>query len=602
MQLPRPNRSLLNARFDGYKLSSEAGCVDLSSTALPITSHEVPLRDDQFSFLWVQSRATFNHLFLDPFASHGVGDQENGSAHDTCSGAYYINRERNVLAGTINKDSSLTGFHTVFSLSSVANDDNSCPSSLAFPTEHLVAISDGAGCLYLAQTNNRYATERSDWFSPVVVTETKYPFYVVTTFWDATNNELHVLLLSVHEEKRNKNESHSYTLLEWVELRCDGDHSVGTNVVSRRQYRGDALPHLCWFSGAIPGTTQLLIATTKKFHLVSDSAVSMVNGNTTHGEVEEGADEVSSEEAVYSWSQTSELVSLTFPLSGGFSKEQVSCTIGLQKIDVSLCEVSLLSGDLEAAVEVDASRWFISEDRSAVELVLVKKDVGMFWSEVVLGDSRGRHDAEGEEKERVSEMADSLRNIASDADSTMEMDARNFGMQELDTCDEDTTDAVRVYCITTGAPNTTTATASQPRILTNLGNHQWLFSAAPSTPSEPPRICLRHDVDGLLWRMDMSAIGEARWSHVSTFDALGFVQASKREHKFTVCGGLFEFATITDCTRNVYIYARDAHNQTTHRQFIVSLPDAERIIGCQATLDHVFVLTDKHLHQIHISL
>uniref|UniRef100_A0A1I8FE56 Peptidase_S9 domain-containing protein n=1 Tax=Macrostomum lignano TaxID=282301 RepID=A0A1I8FE56_9PLAT len=82
----------------------------------------------------------------------------------------------------------------------------------------------------------------------------------------------------------------------------------------------------------------------------------------------------------------------------------------------------------------------------------------------------------------------------------------------------------------------------------------WLF-ATRVTPSEPPYVCLRRDVDGLLWRPDFSG-GDASsiWQHVTTFHAFGYVRASKTDAKFVSCAPSFGYAAICDCYRHVYVY------------------------------------------------
>lgn len=71
----------------------------------------------------------------------------------------------------------------------------------------------------------------------------------------------------------------------------------------------------------------------------------------------------------------------------------------------------------------------------------------------------------------------------------------------------------------------------------NLSGHQWLFSIQPS-PSLMPALCLRHDVDGLVWQpRNVVSEGDGvsfRMEHVATFNAFGYVQASKQDRKFEV--------------------------------------------------------------------
>lgn len=69
----------------------------------------------------------------------------------------------------------------------------------------------------------------------------------------------------------------------------------------------------------------------------------------------------------------------------------------------------------------------------------------------------------------------------------------------------------------------------------NLGGHQWLFSAPVKTDAVPA-ICLRHDVDGYIWQLE-SPQENGHWpcTHIGTFPAFGYVQASKQQKKFCTC-------------------------------------------------------------------
>lgn len=68
-----------------------------------------------------------------------------------------------------------------------------------------------------------------------------------------------------------------------------------------------------------------------------------------------------------------------------------------------------------------------------------------------------------------------------------------------------------------------------------LTGHQFLFSMPP-VPELAPQFCLRHDVDGLVWQ-PMIEIGENSWNCINTavLQAVGYIQASKEQRKFTVC-------------------------------------------------------------------
>ena len=67
-----------------------------------------------------------------------------------------------------------------------------------------------------------------------------------------------------------------------------------------------------------------------------------------------------------------------------------------------------------------------------------------------------------------------------------------------------------------------------------LSGHQLLFIKR-SAPGLAPSFCLRHDVDGLLWQPMGDELESWGCLHVSTIQALGYIQASKEQRKFTVC-------------------------------------------------------------------
>lgn len=91
----------------------------------------------------------------------------------------------------------------------------------------------------------------------------------------------------------------------------------------------------------------------------------------------------------------------------------------------------------------------------------------------------------------------------------------------------------------------------------DTGGHQWLFNVRLNG-EHLPYICLRHDVDGILWRVaDSPSIDSDQpsfWSHEFTFNAFGYVQAGKRDRKFCTCSTDGSYAVVVDCTRHAYIY------------------------------------------------
>ena len=82
----------------------------------------------------------------------------------------------------------------------------------------------------------------------------------------------------------------------------------------------------------------------------------------------------------------------------------------------------------------------------------------------------------------------------------------------------------------------------------NMTGHQHLCSVMEAD-SASPSLVTRHDVDGLVWRLSPEAV-----THVATFPALGYVQASKTARKFISAPSSWGYSVISDNARHLYVY------------------------------------------------
>lgn len=127
-----------------------------------------------------------------------------------------------------------------------------------------------------------------------------------------------------------------------------------------------------------------------------------------------------------------------------------------------------------------------------------------------------------------------------------------------------------------------------------------------------PGLCLRHDVDGLLWKPEVTE--ESRWSHVATFNAFGYVQASKQQRKFTTCPPDYSYVVICDNNRHIYLYRQSIpistplRNRKTGQQVnaiakqqVITLDNTDDILGLHATNHRLFVLTKDKLFMVKVS-
>jgi len=129
-----------------------------------------------------------------------------------------------------------------------------------------------------------------------------------------------------------------------------------------------------------------------------------------------------------------------------------------------------------------------------------------------------------------------------------------------------------------------------------------VFTSPPSS-EQPPLFGLRHDVDATVW--SPAPDNQPPWSHINTFNALGYVQASKTNRKFTAVPPNLSYALITDCNRHVFVYTQPTEGIKGNRagEFVCSLSERLDILGLAATDSGcVYVLTEQTLFCFKIPL
>ncbi|KAJ3049602.1 hypothetical protein HK097_009421, partial [Rhizophlyctis rosea] len=69
--------------------------------------------------------------------------------------------------------------------------------------------------------------------------------------------------------------------------------------------------------------------------------------------------------------------------------------------------------------------------------------------------------------------------------------------------------------------------------------------------------------------------------HVASFDAFGFVQASKRDKKFVAVtpGPGYRYAVVVESVKHVYLYQRGQKGEMYAEQFVVDLTSGEAESG-----------------------
>ena len=147
----------------------------------------------------------------------------------------------------------------------------------------------------------------------------------------------------------------------------------------------------------------------------------------------------------------------------------------------------------------------------------------------------------------------------------------------------------------------------------NLSHRQFLFSTT-RTDDHPGILCLRHDVDGVAWQpTDVIQTGISPWEHTATFNALGYVSASKQNKKFMTCDSSCNYSLIADFNRHLYIYRQNNSLLTPIRnrksgqnvssiakQQLITLESTDDIVGLCATNSVIAVLCKDVLYVIKV--
>jgi len=467
--------------------------------------------------------------------------------------------------------------------------------SLTFASATYAVIADGCGQIILLETPDR--TSENTWkvnFKGTVLGENSC-YNVLSCFYetsDAGVPAVHCLLLSVVEDGTEANKSAFTTHLDWVTLSPDENGDWG--VVRHRTVQCKE-----GFEYAAIYEKSLLIASPKAPAFTYDSA-----GLTEHTEPDTeaaggDADKPAAGTYAYVWHQTVEEVTVTFNVGVNITRSEVCLKLKRDYMDLGLTTGQiLLKGELCGCVDTDSSTWTLSDGR--LELVLFKTS-GEKWPLVVAGDTRGEMVLDEAAAQAIHAQLEHL--TSSTWNASPEVDKPAYNCQELEACDVGLDQQVCVYHMN--------GDSHKCENTIDIGGQQVLFSTS-LVPDKPPSLCLRHDVDAVLWSPDREA-GATPWQHTSTFNNLGYVAASKQERKYSACSPNFSFSVLIDCKRHAYVYHRPSaianpvRNRRTGQTIgeiakmnVISLESSDDIQGYHVTNSQLVLLQGSTIHIIKV--
>lgn len=573
------NRDLLDPNFESYKLSLDP--LPTYNVELEAAVEEVRLKDSQYTLEHVRAFGMFNYLHLDRWYEDSV---------------FFVDCKGRVLNLTVTLDTALGKPREVFHMTPDPREDGDrlC-ASLSLTSSTWAALSDGTGRLYLLRTSKRGESSSSQW-EPLFDEEMGEPFIILHSLShiQAEVHTVEVLLLRIQKDTEESKGSGYSVSLEWITVTSSAAQGQEKKyeLKKSRLLMGKAVPH---YAAVEPQGKGLMVASEKPF------VFTHVDGHPLEQPPTEPMD-VDTTDPIYFWQQTAEDITVSVRLPEGVSKEEVQFSLTGGRISVGVRGFPpLLQGQLHAAVDPEASAWIIKENKS-LEVTLQKREEGPTWLELVLGDRRGEYVVSEEQAALIHQRLTHL--TSEDLNSGGDVDKPPCNSQELEDCDGFPDDGSSLTHFD--------GQSLKPTQVVNLGSHQYLFTVDVD-PAEMPCLCLRHDVDALVWQPRPNQQGDM-WEHVATFNALGYVQASKRDKKFATCAPNFSYATLGECLRRVFIYRQPSPIDTVlfnrkqgrqvgqvAKQQVASLDSNDPVLGFRATNERLFVLTSNNLFVLKIN-
>ncbi|XP_056876826.1 nudC domain-containing protein 1 isoform X3 [Takifugu flavidus] len=505
------NRDLLDPGFESYRLSQDT--IPIYKVDLDADVEELKL--NEYTLEHVRAFGMYNHLHLDPWYEDSV---------------LFVDGRGRVLSFTVILDTALGKPREVYCVAPDTSEhrDRVC-ASLSLTSATWATLSDGSGRLDLLRTGKRGDSCHTKW-EPLFSQDMGAPFTLLHSVAHVQDNvhTLEVLLLRIQKDPEETKGSGFSVFLEWITVAntAQQGQEAKYEMKKRRLLKGKSVPE---YAAVEPRGKGLMVASERPF------VFTHVDGSPLEQPDPEPM-QAENSESIYFWQQTSENITVHVRMPEGVTKEEVNFTLTPNHISIGVCGGSpliILEGQLYADVQPETSAWILTSDKS-LEVTLQKCVVGPTWPELVMGDQRGEH-LVGEEQaalvhQRLAHLTsqDWLQNVNAEKDKLL-----NYNSAELEDCD---------VFPEAGFSITHFDESLRPSQVMNLGGSQYLFTVV-GNPLEMPCLCLRYDVDAIVLQPHPEQ-DHNMWEHIATFNALGYVQASKQDKKFLSCPPNFSYAAL----------------------------------------------------------
>ncbi|XP_002127496.2 nudC domain-containing protein 1 [Ciona intestinalis] len=584
----RPNRRLLDSKFESYKLS----LASIPSYKAPISCgvHVVRVGDDNFSYEKTKCLTLHNYLTLDQWHPDNVYFVDS----DGCIRRFHVQLEMHI-------EPSFAVFSFGFQRLGLKSN---LPPSLHFASEEICIACDGVRSVYVLHTgdrNNRYSNTWKELYKHVEASSAPFILHSVhRKSTDESNIEyLDCLFLKFVEKMQKTTENGSSdeateTVIEWVSLGKRPEEEK-FQLLGVRMFQGKSFP--CYAS-LLQDCSEMHLASDSPFNFIPSWCSDLNADLSLPGELA-NEETVEDKDAPYEWKQTEEDVTVFIKLHPDVTTKSIAYSLSKTKVSIGVRENEdaqaniILEGDLYLEAEPESSNWTVSDGR--LEVTIQKRIEGRTWMTVVDGDNRGKMIVDPEEVERIHKK---LEHLTSDTLESGEPQGQIYSGDQLEECDSYYNSSAALVCFN--------ATAEAVTKSADISSTKWLFNAVLD-PSRPAAFVLRHDVDAIVWQPSVTG-NNTSWHHLATFNALGYVHASKNNLKFCSCAPDTSYAALCDCQRRIYIYRQPTALSSPLRnrmsgevvgniatQQVTTLDNNADILGFCTSNSRMFVLMQNEL-------
>ena len=585
----RPDSTLLDPEFESYKLSLEQLPVSKSEIRFGVKCVEPGT--GQFSYEKTRCMVTHNYLYMDMWHPDNVFFIDTGSRIRR----FHLHGNRMDPAQCVytleSKDSSST---------------HPLPPSLLFPGAELCVASDGSGEVHVLSTGTRGNRDGGKWTSlwrddtvgACVLLDAK------TSVDEDGTTGLELLTARFEERKSPKEQCDEFTvvILDWHTLESSGNDAAHSFELTRtRTFEEKSYPHYVAVSkhGLSLAADAPFAYVASEWEEAAGDLVTTVAG-----------DSAARRQPKYKWSQTFEDITLTIDLPAGATKKHVVYSLNTRNISVSVrpdlesVPVEVIAGRLYFEAEPEQSSWSITDSGQLVVCVQ-KKLENRTWPQVVEGEDYGEMVVDPDLAAKVHEQLKHLTTEVANTDEPMDTAQNLFNNNQLEECDD--------YFRSGASLKYFDAASNAFTHYVDLSRVKWLFNTRSSSAGESPALVLRHDVDAVVWQpiAPQETINSDRlWRHQATYNALGYVHASKQNLKFTVSAPNSSYAAMCECQHRVYIYRQPSplvnaslKNRVLGKQVakimkqqVAVLDSNVDICGMCASNDRLYVLTATEMY------